>query len=213
MRNTILVILMSFSVVSQTFSQTSDKRNFQNSLTSESVAKDTTRYGLHGNLLAWITLAPHLEIDVYSHSRWEYSLGGSYGWWGFTGDQHALQTWKVSGEVRRYFKPFTFTGHSLGLRGEVGQIDARLGTYGRRGKLDIVGITYAYTWRLGRNSNWYFDAGLGVGGIYYDYIKYVPYKPTECYHKIESKCGFTFGLTNVGLNFSYRFGGKHKSKR
>jgi hypothetical protein len=214
MYKSLLSLVLICAVDLNVLSKTNDTSLYQDSDSEQQSENtcDTIHYGIHGNALAWLTLAPHAEFDVYAKQHWQYSLGGSYGWWGFNGDQHALQTWKVCGEVRRYFVPFTFTGHSMGLRAETGQIDARLSKYGRRGKLSVIGLTYAYTWRMGKTSNWYFDAGLGVGAVYYDYVKYVPYKPTQCYHKIHQREGWTLGLTNVGLNFAYRFPYNHNDR-
>jgi len=172
--------------------------------------KDSFRFAVRGNTFSWLTLAPHVEFDYFFQSHWDVSLGGAYGWWGFNGDQHALQTWKICTEGRYYFLPSAYIGHSLGLRLETGQIDARLSKYGRRGQLSTIGITYAYTWKLGKTSRWYLDAGIGAGYIYADYIKYVPYKPTECYHKLYRKYRSVPGLTNVSINISYRFPVKNK---
>jgi hypothetical protein len=206
----ILVLLFVFVPYIHSQNQIIVGAPYQREAIEEPHAIDSTRLGIHGNLLSWITLAPHAEIDFYQKHHWKYSLGGAYGWWGFTGVQYALQTWKVAASARYYLQNGTFLGHSFGLRAEAGQIDARFLTTGKRGKLDIIGFTYAHTWRLGNFSHWYFDVEFGVGYVYADYVKYIPYLPTKCYHMVYHKYRNLFGLTNVGLNFSYRFPAKNK---
>jgi hypothetical protein len=172
---------------------------------------DSLRIGFHTNVLAWISTAPHLEVDLYRNAHWMFSIGGSYGWWGFTGNQHALQTWKVCAATRYYLAQTSFTGSSFGLRTEAGQIDERLHHYGRRGHLDIIGLTYAYTWKLSKKTtHWFMDVEIGAGYVHHDYIRYEPYKPTQCYHRNLNVNRNVFCITNVGLNISYRFLEKHK---
>ena len=111
---------------------------------------------------------------MFALRRWQFSVGGDYGCWGFTGDQHAFQNWRAGGEARYFFQPDGFLKHSIGLRAEAGQFDARLKNMGRRGQLTTAGITYHYTWKLKKDKNWYLDAGIGAGFIYSHYSKYIP---------------------------------------
>ncbi|MDL2277099.1 DUF3575 domain-containing protein [Parabacteroides sp. OttesenSCG-928-G07] len=169
------------------------------------------RIGIKTNTLSDITLSPNIDMNFYPGENVLFSIGGSYGWWGFDRDtKNAFQKWQVNAEVQYYTrKDSLFTGHHFGLGVQSGQFDVRWNNKDpQRGHFATAGLIYGYTWKL--SDHFYLDAGLGVGYIYTFYHKYVYSPEYGHYCCINHPTKHGIGLTNLNLSLIYRFkkGGK-----
>ena len=77
-----------------------------------------------------------------------------------------------------------------------------LGTEGERhqGWGTGVGVSYGYSWLLGKH--WNLEATLGVGYLYLESDKY---PCANCGTKIETVKKHYFGPTQLGINLIYQF--------
>lgn len=168
------------------------------------VAAQNSSFGLKTNLLSWAVLEPNLQLEYGFAKHWAFTLGGGYGWWGFGGEQNAVQLWNAGGCFQYYFsQTHPFTKHHLGVSFQGGQFDVKWGQTGRRGDFKTAGIVYGYTWQI--NRSFLIDAGLGAGFIHTDYTKYRWFSQTDCFARLEKISRRTPGLTQLNVSFIYRF--------
>lgn len=161
-------------------------------------------FRLKTNLLSWAVLEPNLQLEYDFAKHWSVTLGGGYGWWGFGGDQNAVQLWNAGGSLQYYFsRTFPFTKHHLGISVQGGQFDVKWGKTGRRGDFKSAGVVYGYTWQI--SSSFLIDAGLGIGYIHSEYTKYRWFPQTNCFARQEDVSRKLPGLTQVNVSFLYRF--------
>lgn len=163
---------------------------------------------LKTNLLSWAVLAPNLQLECDFSRHYSISFGGGYGWWGFEGQQNALQSWTLAGSFDFYpDSEYSYTKHHIGIDVRGGQFDIKWGKTGRRGEYFTAGFLYGYTWHI--RSSFFIDAGLGVGYIHSDYTKYRWYSPSNCFYSLEHVSKNVPGITQLKISLIYRFP-KHK---
>lgn len=166
-------------------------------------AQSSPAIGLKTNLASWLTLAPNLGAEVCFGKHYSIAADGSYGWWGFSGKQNAMQSWSIGGEAAYWFRPDgSFTGHHLGISLRGGQFDFKYGDTGRRGQAWLAGLAYGHSWRL--RGNWLIDAGIGAGYARTDYSKYQWDRRYNELDRIGKSKRNRFGLTDLHVSLIYR---------
>ena len=129
-------------------------------------------------------LIPNAGIEIDLKNRWTFGLNGMGAWWKC---ERKHYMWRIYGAeifARKYFGKKTekqyFTGHHLGLYGQMLTYDFQLGGKGIMGgipggnlfdKMNYgIGIEYGYALPIARHLNLDFSLGLGyLGGEYREY--------------------------------------------
>lgn len=169
---------------------------------------------LKTNLLSDALLNPSLAAEVSIAPRWSLELGGSVNFWNLS-DGKRWKHWAVQPEAR-YWLCEPFTGHFFGIEAHGGQYNIGhfdlglnlLGTDFRKlkdfryqGWFVGGGITYGYSWILGRH--WNLEAELGIG---YSYTRYDQYKCKGCGKKVKADKSHNYvGPTKAAVNIVYVF--------
>ncbi len=142
-------------------------------------------WAIKTNLLYDALTLPNLGVELRLDNRWTVSADWMYGWWNNNFSRHYfLRAYGGELSLRRWLgrrdvmKPFT--GHHIGIYGQVFTYDFRKGNHGYMGgkpkgtlwdKMSYaVGAEYGYSVSLCRRLN--LDMSLGVGymsGIIHDY--------------------------------------------
>lgn len=155
---------------------------------------------------------PNLGVEVALAPRWTLELSGAYNPFNLRGSEtnnKKLVHWVASPEFR-YWTCQRFNGHFLGIHGLYGQYN--IGGYnfpmlfgsGSRdfryeGQVMGGGVSYGYSFLLGRR--WNLELTVGVGVLYLNYDRYE-----------SPKCGILlepgirrlfFGPTKVGISLSF----------
>lgn len=165
--------------------------------------------GLKTNLLYWGTVTPNLGLEVQLAPKWSFDIeAGLHPFDGKNDDgsyDRSLKHFRLHPEVRYWFCE-TFHGHFVGLHVpfliyNIADIKL-LGTEGERhqGWGTGAGISYGYSWLLGKH--WNLEASLGVG---YLYLESDIYPCTNCgtRQKVEKK--HYVGPTQAAVNLIYVF--------
>lgn len=175
------------------------------------------------NLLYDALLVPNIGVEFYLGKGWSVAGNWMYAWWKSDRSHHY---WRVYGgdlEVRRYFgqkaeeKPFT--GHHIGLYGQILTYDFELGGRGYMGgrpggslweKANYgVGLAYGYSLPVSRRLNLDFSLGLGyLGGTYYEYV------PMDGHYVWErTKTRHWFGATKAEVSLVWLLGRGNYNKK
>lgn len=165
--------------------------------------------GLKTNALYWATATPNLGLEFRLARHW--SLDVEAGLNPFTGKKDdgsfgkSIKHFRVHPELRYWFCE-TFHGHFLGLHVpyliyNVSDIKW-LGTENERhqGWGTGAGISYGYSWVLGKH--WNIEATLGVGYLYLESDKY---PCANCGTKIETVKKHYVGPTQAAVSAIYLF--------
>lgn len=159
---------------------------------------------LNVNIGAEIGLAPKWTLDVpVSINAWNLS------------HQRKWKHWYVQPGVRRWFCD-RFAGHFVGVHAHGGQYNIggfdgkinMLGTDFRKlkdsrfqGWFAGAGISYGYSWILGKH--WNIEAEIGFG---WSYTRYDRFECLGCGRKVESGKSHNYvGPTKVAINVVYSF--------
>lgn len=166
------------------------------------------------NLLYDATATVNVGAEVEVAPQWSVDLSGNFNAWTI-GNGKQWRHWMVQPEARFWFcRPLQ--GHFVGVTLQGGQFNignldtgfSFLGTdFGKlrdsryQGWFAGAGITYGYTWILGRH--WNLEAEIGIG---YNYARYDRYPCTHCGTKIESDRSHNYvGPTKAAVNLVYVF--------
>ncbi len=161
------------------------------------------------NLLYWATTTPNLGAEFGLGDRTSIEITGGYNPWTLDKDSNTkIKHWKVQPEFR-YWLCERFNGHFFGVHagytfyniagvrilpyGDASTKDHRFQGWGVGG-----GLSYGYSWIIGKN--WNLEATLGLGYIYSCYDKYEcrtcgRFRGTEDNHYI--------GPTKLGISLIY----------
>lgn len=159
---------------------------------------------LNVNIGAEIGLAPKWTLDVpVSINAWNLS------------HQRKWKHWYVQPGVRRWFCD-RFAGHFIGVHAHGGQYNIggfdgkinMLGTDFRKlkdsryqGWFGGAGISYGYSWILGKH--WNIEAEIGFG---WSYTRYDRFECLGCGRKVESGKSHNYvGPTKAAINVVYSF--------
>ncbi len=165
--------------------------------------------GIKTNALYWATATPNLGVEVRLAPKW--TLEAEVGLNPFTNKHDdgsfgkSIKHFRLHPEVRYWFCE-SFYGHFLGLHVpyliyNVSDIKL-LGTEDERhqGWGTGVGLSYGYSWVVGKH--WNIEATVGVGYLYLESDKY---PCTNCGQKIETTKKHYFGPTQAAVSAIYVF--------
>lgn len=170
--------------------------------------------GVKTNLLYDATLTVNAGIETSIAPKWSLDLSGNFNAWTLN-DGKRWKHWMAQPEAR-YWLCEALHGHFFGIEAHGGQYNIGgtnadftiLGTdFGKlkhsryRGWFIGAGVTYGYTWMLGRH--WNLEAEIGFG---YSYTRFDRYPCANCGTKLESdKTHHYVGPTKAALNLVYVF--------
>ena len=166
-------------------------------------------WALKTNMLYDALLVPNIGIEYAFNQQWSVTANWMYAWWS-NNDKHRY--WRIYGGelgVRRYLgnktATRTFTGHHLGLYGQILTYDFELGGTGYKSKFSYGGgVEYGYSIPIARRLNLDFTVGLGYFGG-----KYEEYEPTDdCYVWQKTTHRHWFGPTKAEISLLWLFGKK-----
>ncbi len=136
------------------------------------------------NALYDLLLVPNLGIEFYAGKNYTVGLNGMGAWWKCERKDYMWRIYGAEVFARKYFgkkaDERTFTGHHLGLYGQILTYDFQLGGKGIMGgipggnifeKMNYgIGIEYGYALPIAKQLNLDFSLGLGyLGGEYREY--------------------------------------------
>lgn len=140
---------------------------------------------LKSNLLYDAVLLPNIGVEFHLGRKWTLCANWQYSWW--KNDRKHLY-WRIYGGdigIRKYFgkaaSTHLFTGHHLGLYGQILTYDVEGGKRGLIGGIpggtiwDKAhyggGLEYGYSQPVGKRFHLDFSLGAGyLGGICYEYL-------------------------------------------
>lgn len=160
------------------------------------------------NLLYWATSTPNLGFEFGLGKHTTLELAGGYNPWTFDkGSNKKIKHWLVMPEFR-YWLCERFNGHFFGIHSGYTYYNVAgvripfkgKGTKDHRyqGWATGAGISYGYSWLIGKR--WNIEATIGLGYVYTNYDRY------EC-----ATCGdfkgsadkHYFGPTKAGVSLIY----------
>lgn len=169
---------------------------------------------LKTNLLSDALLNPNVGVEFPMAQRWTADIPVSFNAWNMS-HWRRWKHWAVQPGVRYWFcNPFAghFVGaHVHGGQYNIGGLDNSIKFLGTDfGKLSDsrfqgwfvgAGVSYGYTWILGRH--WNLEGEIGIG---WSYTVYDRYRCAGCGKKMESgKSHNYFGPTKAAINLVYVF--------
>lgn len=160
------------------------------------------------NLPYWLTTTPNIGLEFGLGKRTTISLTGGYNPWTLDKDANRkVKHWMVMPEFR-YWLCENFNGHFFGLHSgytfynisavRIPFQDKSTAQHRFQGWATGVGISYGYSWIIGKR--WNIEATLGFGYIYSEYDKY---ECVTCGRFKGSNDKHYFGPTNVGVSLIY----------
>ncbi len=170
------------------------------------------RVAIKSNLLHDATLTPNLGAELAVGRKQTVQLSYGLNPWRFSSGRQ-WRHWQLIPEYR-WWPCSRFNGHFFGIHGTVGEfnmakVDFTMPFTGWPGDLDSKryegwnaggGITYGYSYILGRH--WNIEAAIGVG---YEYISYKKYPCKDC-GTLEARGHKNyFGPTKLSLSLVYVF--------
>ena len=168
------------------------------------------------NLLYDAVLIPDIGVEFCLGKNWSVAGNWMYAWWK---SDRKHNYWRIYGgdvELRRWFgrraveKPFS--GHHVGLYGQIVTYDFELGGKGYLGDKWSYGggVAYGYSLPVGHRFNVDFTLGIGyLGGSYKEYI------PLDGHYVWQTtKNRRWFGPTKAGISLVWLIGrGNYNEKK
>lgn len=161
------------------------------------------------NILYDATTTPNLGAEMSVGKKSSVQLFYGLNPWKY-GNNKKLRHWSLMPEYRYWFcRPFTghFVGvHALGGQFNMGGVKLPFGafpslrTHRYEGWFAGGGLTYGYSWILGKH--WNVEAAVGVG---YAYIKYKEFECKTCGKQLKEDHKNYIGPTKAALNLVYVF--------
>lgn len=157
-------------------------------------------------------LTPNLGVEVGLSPRWTLEMSGAYNPFNLHGsetDNRKLVHWVAMPEFR-YWTCQRFNGHFFGIHGLYGQYNIGghnlpllfgrgSDAYRYEGQVLGGGLSYGYSFLLGRR--WNLELTIGAGVLYLDYDRY---ESPKCGLLLESGARkLFFGPTKVGVSLSF----------
>ena len=167
------------------------------------------RFGVKTNALHWATAGTlNAGLEAGLGKRTSLELTGDYNPWTLDRDENRkLKFWSVMPEFR-YWLCERFNGHFFGLHSGYGEYNIsgvripfqNKSTQEHRyeGWATGIGISYGYTWILGKR--WNLEANIGAG---YIYTKYDKYECKTCGRFKGNQKKHYFGPTKAGISLIY----------
>jgi hypothetical protein len=167
------------------------------------------------NMLYDALLVPNIGVEFYVGKNWSVAGNWMYAWWK---SDRKHNYWRIYGgdvELRRWFgrraveKPFS--GHHVGLYGQIVTYDFELGGKGYLGDKWSYGggVAYGYSLPVGHRFNVDFTLGIGyLGGSYKEYI------PLDGHYVWQTtKNRRWFGPTKAGISLVWLIGRGNYSRK
>lgn len=167
------------------------------------------------NMLYDALLVPNIGVEFYVGKNWSVAGNWMYAWWK---SDRKHNYWRIYGgdvELRRWFgrraveKPFS--GHHVGLYGQIVTYDFELGGKGYLGDKWSYGggVAYGYSLPVGHRFNVDFTLGIGyLGGLYKEYI------PLDGHYVWQTtKKRRWFGPTKAGISLVWLIGRGNYSRK
>ena len=164
------------------------------------------KFAIKTNALYWATSTPNLGFEVALAKKLTLDVSGNYNPWKFSKDRQ-IKHWLVQPELR-YWLCERFNGHFFGLHAGYTEYNisnvripfrpASSKDHRYQGWGTGVGISYGYSWIIGRR--WNLEATVGVGYVYTDYDKY---DCVTCGTFRGTNTKHYFGPTKIGISFVY----------
>lgn len=157
------------------------------------------------NLLQDAVAVPSLATEWALNSQWTFDVSGSVSPWSFKNNRK-WKLWMAQGEAR-YWLCQSFYGHFFGLNVGGGEYNlSRIhlpfvpnsASYRYEGWAVMAGVSYGYSWVLGKR--WNLEATIGAGLIHTEYKRFEC--PTCGKFKGSEKKDF-LSPTRVGINLIY----------
>jgi hypothetical protein len=177
------------------------------------------------NLLYDAALLPNLTFEAWLGRNWSVAVEGYWSWWGNQvnpgSSRHRVQALGL--ETRRWFlSPGPLRGHAVGLYGAYFDYDLRLFARDEtsRGQLSYgsfsAGLSYAYSFSIGRRLNLELGAAFGyAGGDYYDYdycLQHAAWEPADRIRKSYRQRSY-WGPTRIGVSLVWMLGAPNAGKK
>lgn len=143
------------------------------------------RLAIKTNMLYDAALMPSLEVEYKFNDKWSVGLEANIAWWLYEKRNRRYQIMTFTPEVRYHFKSNKpWHGHYLGLFAGGGKYDLENGRKGYMGEGGYLGISYNYMWNI--SNTFSLELGLGVGGMFTRYKKYVPIDGMSVYQETKN---------------------------
>ncbi len=160
------------------------------------------------NLLYWATTTPNLSLEIGLGERTTLELTGAYNPWTLNKESNKkIKHWLVMPEFRYWFCE-RFNGHFVGLHPGYTFYNlsgVQIPFYGRstkdhryQGWAAGIGVSYGYSWVLGKR--WNLEATLGIG---YAYTNFDRYECATCGKFKGKEHTHYFGPTKAGISLIY----------
>lgn len=160
------------------------------------------------NLLYWATSTPNLAFEVGLGKQTTLELTGGYNPWTLNDETNKkIKHWLVMPEFR-YWTCERFNGHFIGVHSGYAYYNiggVRIPFRGKatkdhryQGWATGAGVSYGYSWLIGKR--WNIEATVGVGYVYSNYDKY---ECATCGDFKQSGRKHYFGPTKAGVSFIY----------
>lgn len=154
------------------------------------------------NLLFDVTTTMNFGLELKIAPKWTVELTGSYNPWTWAGNRK-FKSVIVQPEFR-YWLCDPFSGHFLGAHAHWAHYNfgnlpfGALKNHRYQGDLVGAGISYGYSWYLGRR--WALEGTIGVG---YAYMDYQTFEGIECGTCFGWNNTHYLGITKLGLSLSF----------
>lgn len=163
---------------------------------------------LKTNALYWATTTPNIGLELGLGKRTSIDLSGGYNPWTLNKETNRkIKHWMAMPEFR-YWLCERFNGHFFGIHTGFSQYNIggvrvlfqpeHTKDYRYEGWATGVGISYGYTWIIGKR--WNIEATIGAGYIYSQYGKY---ECRNCGRLKGNSDKHYFGPTKAGLSLIY----------
>lgn len=160
------------------------------------------------NALYWLTTTPNLGVEFAVGDQTTFSLEGGYNPWTLNKEENRkLKHWMVLPEFR-YWLCEAFNGHFFGINSgytffnisgmPIPFHSRETRDYRYQGWATGVGLTYGYSWIIGKRLN--LELTLGVGYVYSQYDKY---ECRTCGDHLGPENNHYFGPTKAGISLIY----------
>ncbi len=163
---------------------------------------ESPRWALKTNLLFDVTTTMNLGFEVRLSRKWTMEVTGSYNPWSWP-DNRKWKIILVQPEARLWLCD-PFAGHFLGVHAHWAHYNIGNLPFGSlrdnryQGDLAGAGISYGYSWYLGRR--WALEATIGVG---YTYLWYQRFDQEVCGNCYGWEDKHYIGVSKVGISLSY----------
>ena len=127
---------------------------------------------------------PNLQAEwsLGHNDRWSFNIEGLWSWWTFSRNAFANQLIYGSAELRHWLGPryrhHTLAGWHIGLGIGAGYGDIEWKSRGYQAEVYSGFLNIGWQGRFGKNKQWAFDAGIGLG---YAYVPWRRYRGSRIY--------------------------------